>query len=310
MTKLYKYLAPDLLTKVFPRGNAAYFKASQPQEFNDPYELFLTLKTKGVEPEVLAFYQETVGKLPQWPTLCFSKRPDVTPMWAHYARDCGGFVVEIDEQLLLKHYAEATVEDITYSSEAATIDTTMVSHALMTSKPRHTYFLQRAAIAAAYFAKNNIWSYEAERRVVVGDRHVVVSGAHMLLRIPAECVTAIIAGPRSPANLIRSVRRVCARFKSKFLRMHLARGAMRPFFTDVKNGTFVFAEGQLSPAMNSCPECGEPIEDDEQETCPWCSITDAHRMNAARYNPMRRLAHFGLLEKYYANVGKIGAGSR
>lgn len=306
MTKLYKYLGPDLLTRVFPRGNAAYFKASRPKEFNDPYELFLTLKTKGVDPEVLAFYQETVGELPQWPTLCFSKRPDVTPMWAHYARECAGLVVELDERLLLRYYPEATVEDISYSSDPATIDVFMVLNALTTSKPRHTYFLQRAAISAAYFAKSNIWSYEAERRVVVGDRHVVASGAHMLLRTPVECITAIIAGPRSSAGLVRSTKRVCARIKTKFLRMHLARGAMLPYFTDAKNGTFVFTDGQLSPASNSCTECGEPVEDDEQEICPWCSITDAHRMNAAHYNPMRRLAHFGLLEQYYADVGKIG----
>jgi hypothetical protein len=306
MRKLYKYLGPDLLGKVLPPGNATYLKASRPKEFNDPYELFLTLKAKGLDPEVLAFYQETVGELPQWPTLCFSKRPDVVPMWAHYARECSGFVVEIDEDLLLKTCPDATVEDITYGSDPATIDSGMVAHALATSKPRHTYFLQRAAIAAAYFAKSSVWGYEAERRVVVGDNRVMTSATHMLLRLPAECVTAVIAGPQSSSSLVRAIKKVCTRIGCRYFRMHIARSAMRPYFSDSTKQSVVFDDEQLSAAKNSCADCREPIDDDDEEKCPWCSITESHRMHAARYNPMRRLAHYGLLDQYLADVGRIG----
>src|SRR5712671_7350372 len=104
MKKLYKYLPSEHFCKVFPSNPIVRLKASRPQDFNDPYELFLTIETKGVDPKLLAYYQEIVGSVPQWPTICFSARPDVVPMWAHYARDCSGIVIECDKRNILKAF--------------------------------------------------------------------------------------------------------------------------------------------------------------------------------------------------------------
>jgi len=93
---LYKYIGPATLDKVFSELGHFTMKCSLPKNFNDPYELFLTLDFRE-RPEALAYYADVVGDLPQIPTTCFSRSPDVVPMWAHYAQNLEGFAIELDE---------------------------------------------------------------------------------------------------------------------------------------------------------------------------------------------------------------------
>ncbi len=51
----------------------------------------------------------------------------------------------------------------------------------------------------------------------------------------------------------------------------------------MKELSSVFATGKLSPANNSCPECGEPIEDDEQETSAFHLDLDPVALGACSY---------------------------
>jgi hypothetical protein len=57
--KLYKYLAPDLAGKALSHDGAT-LKFSLPSEFNDPFELFLTVDHNS-PPATLAFYDEVIG---------------------------------------------------------------------------------------------------------------------------------------------------------------------------------------------------------------------------------------------------------
>ena len=168
MKKLYKYLDPDFFKLIFCKKDFVELKSTFPKDFNDPYELFLTINTDSIDSEILAFYLETAGNISQLPTLCFSNLPDVVPMWAHYTRESTGFVIELDEELLVKYYPDARIEDVNYSESPTIIDADEVKHAYTTTKPRHTYWLQRSAFNAAYFTKSKYWSYESERRFVVG----------------------------------------------------------------------------------------------------------------------------------------------
>jgi hypothetical protein len=79
---IYKYLGHEVIDKLFQSPDNVTFKCSLPKDFNDPYELFLTIDFKE-EPELLAFYADAIGELPQYPTTCFSRSPAVIPMWAH-----------------------------------------------------------------------------------------------------------------------------------------------------------------------------------------------------------------------------------
>ena len=93
--KLYKYLAPGLADKALTQSGAM-LKFSMPTEFNDPFELFLTVDHDS-PPATLAFYEEVIGDIELLPTTCFSRRPDVVPMWAHYGQNGRGFAIEVDE---------------------------------------------------------------------------------------------------------------------------------------------------------------------------------------------------------------------
>jgi hypothetical protein len=303
--KLYKYASPGIVDKIFRRNGGVYLKASLPKDFNDPFELFLTLKTAGVAPEVLAFYQEVVGNVPQWPTVCFSKRPDVIPMWAHYGHECSGFAVQVDEEVLTEAFPDIRADDVSYSSEPTTIDIGLVQHAAMTCKPRHSYFVQSAALSAAYFTKNAVWNYEAERRVVLNSTNTTSIDGDRLLRLPKKSVTGIIIGPRANAGLRQRLEGISDRLGVGYLQLHIPRNSISPFFTSRTGETFTFDGASLTPAGHTCIECGEPVEDDSTETCAWCDISEAHRLDAARSNPLRMLANFGMLEDYVRGIRRI-----
>ena len=303
--KPYKYASPEALGKIFRRNGVVYLKASRPKDFNDPFELFLTLKTAGVQPEVLAFYQDVVGAVPQWPTVCFSKRPDVIPMWAHYGSECSGFALEVEEELLTKTFPEIRADDVSYSSDPTTIDVGLVQHAAMTCKPRHSYFVQSAALSAAYFTKNAVWNYEVERRVVLNSTDTISIGGHTLLRLPEKSITAVIAGPRANVRFRRRLEVIANRLGAAYFQLHIPRNSITPFFTGSAAETFAFDGAALMRIDHTCIECGEPLQDDSTETCTWCCISEAHRLDAARSNPLRLLANLDMLEEYVRGMRRI-----
>ena len=303
--KLYKYASARTVDKIFRRDGAVYLKASRPKDFNDPFELFLTLRTAGVEPEVLAFYQDVVGAVPQWPTICFTKRPDVIPMWAHYGQECSGFAVEVDEELLTKTFPEIRAEDVSYSLDPTTIDIGLVQNAAMTCKPRHSYFVQSAAVSAAYFTKNAVWNYEVERRVVLNSTATVSIARHTLLRLSEKSVTALIAGPRANTRFRRRLKVMADSLGAAYFQLHIPRNSTTAFFTSGAGETFTFDGTTLALREDTCIECGEPLQDDSNETCAWCSISEAHRLDAARSNPLRMLSGLGMLEEYVEGMRRI-----
>ena len=101
--KIYKYASPSVIDYVFESNDTCTIKCSFPKDFNDPYELFLTIDYNQ-PPDVLAFYKEVIGNIRQLPVTCFSKSPEVLPMWAHYSDNQQGFVVEFDEDLLKQYH--------------------------------------------------------------------------------------------------------------------------------------------------------------------------------------------------------------
>ena len=118
------------------------------------------MDTTDVRQDVLAYYQELVSQIPQSPTICFSKAPDIVPVWAHYAHNLSGFIVEIDEQQLDGCKNNLNFEDVEYSSNPVFFNASEVGQTYGMGKPRHTYFIMRKAFSSAYFTKNECWSYE------------------------------------------------------------------------------------------------------------------------------------------------------
>src|SRR5947207_10728280 len=94
-TKAYKYLRSASVEKVSAEAGTSAFKCSYPRDFNDPYELFLTVEYEQ-DPEVLAYYHEVIGAIQQLATTWLYKSPEVVPMWAQYDENYTGVVSVLD----------------------------------------------------------------------------------------------------------------------------------------------------------------------------------------------------------------------
>lgn len=306
---LYKYAGPDVFEKHFAIPGYCSLKCSYPSDFNDPYELFLTINYDQ-SPEVLAYYEETIGEIPQRPTTCFSKSPEVVPMWAHYAHDHRGVVIEIDEDKLSQHFTEIGFGDIDYQDEPDDEIEQQLHRALMTCKPRHVYFLQTAVMSAAYFTKASCWSYEKERRLVARSADIEEVDGVQLLYVPYDCVSALITGSRTSEAVRSAVRDRAEEIDCPYYEMNISRSRTKPYFVDLNDERYLFVENEFVNAQNCCMTCAEPI-DEECEECAWCAVRPEHRETAAEQNPMRILQHVGTLGEYYDECERIrrsGAG--
>lgn len=305
MGKLYKYVGPGTVPRVFSEPGECRFKCSHPKDFNDPYELFLTVDFNQ-EPEVLAYYKEVIGKIPQLPTTCFSTAPDVTPMWAHYAQNLEGIAVEIDEDKLMAAFPAYSFGDVDYRDQADDGLSTLLGHAYMTGKPRHTEWLQAGVFSAAYFTKLTCWGYEQERRLVATDGIIDVGGV-MLAPVPHDCISALIVGPRASEETAKLAAELAGRIGCRLLEMQIGRSTPRPYFVDAEGTTNVFVGGEIAECEFACEECSEPMQG-QSGACPWCAIREDHALEAAQRNPMRILASYGLLEGYYESAQRIRNG--
>jgi hypothetical protein len=305
---LYKYLPADLADVVFTKDNQVTLKFSKPKDFNDPYELFLATDFGG-DPEMLACYAEAIGELPQYPTTCFSRSPIVIPMWAHYAHNHKGFVIEFSEEAILENFPETRIDNVAYQDGPAHDFSDLVSRVLHIGKPRYTYFLQGAVVNAAYFTKSTCWAYEQERRMVVGDEDIVVSGDLMLMNIPGTCVSSIICGARADNETKNRLKELAQMFFADFYELRIGKTSAVPYLVDSGGKTYLFADAKITSSNNFCASCSEPIEEDEQE-CAWCQITDETKRAVASRNAYRIIDHYGGLENYIAEMDAISRAAR
>ncbi|GGY26290.1 hypothetical protein GCM10008098_19080 [Rhodanobacter panaciterrae] len=303
MTKhIYKYFSPSL-ANIALSENGATLKCSLPKDFNDPYELFLTVDFNS-DPGALACYQEAIGSIPQLPTTCFSNSPAVSPMWAHYGSNVTGFAVEFDEDLLKEHFPGSQFGDVAYRDEADEGLTEMLYRVHVIKKPRYTYFLQGGVFHAAYFTKTGAWSYESERRMVADETEVRASSELLLLDVPEDCITAIIAGARTNPELVTELQQRATSYSCNFFQMRIGRTQTAPYFLDASGTPYVFNGETIVPAANTCESCKEPL-DAGRSKCSWCQISDEHRLEAAMGNPYILLDRVGQLDSYIQSMNDI-----
>ena len=155
MEKIYKYFSGDVLNLVFARKDLCGLKCSFPRDYNDPFELFLGVDLS-VSTDLLATYREIVTDLPLRPTTCFSKSPVVAPMWAHYANNHSGFILEFDAERLQKTFENSGFGDVAYKDTPDPIIGEYLARSAVTMKPRHAVWLQQAVHTTAYFSPNTL----------------------------------------------------------------------------------------------------------------------------------------------------------
>ncbi|KZX65938.1 hypothetical protein A3712_17495 [Vibrio sp. HI00D65] len=302
--KLYKYVGPDILDIAFSETDYCGFKFSYPKDYNDPYELFLTIDFAD-NSDVVAFYNEIVQEIPQYPTTCFSKSPIVTPMWAHYAHNSKGFVIEVDEEKLESYVKDVRIDDVIYQDTPREELKGTLQMAMYRGKPRDIMFLRNGVYNAAYFTKKECWGYELERRVVVSDSDVKDIAGNMILQIPTDCITAIIAGPRTKPEYLDKGEEWSSEIDADFYLAKVGKSVSEPYFLNAQNETFLFNGHEIVQSKSACVTCYEPTEQFKEE-CSWCSISEHQEHVAAANNPLRALADAGALETYIERFNAIG----
>ncbi len=301
--KIYKYVGSNYLDKVIESRNHVTLKCSYPKDFNDPYELFLTIDPKE-HPKVLAFYSDVVGNLPQLPTTCFSRSPSVIPMWAHYAQNLEGFAIEFDEMMLAKFFSKSGFGDVDYQDAPNHMYQEVLYRAFEIGKARYLYMLQSGIFSAGYYTKASYWSYEQERRMVVDASEIRTHDGLMLMDIPKKCVKALICGPRMSPEKASAIRIKARQLQCNYFEMKIGRNSVTPFFVDSKGNSLIFKHTGIRQTTKCCKSCKEPL-DSRSKQCSWCKIKDAHKKDAAERNIFRAMDHFGLLDEYYESMNKI-----
>jgi hypothetical protein len=305
---VYKFVDSDNLDKVLGADDKVTLKCSYPKDFNDPYELFLTISYKQ-KPEILAFYSDVVGQLPQLPTTCFSRSPTVLPMWAHYARNLQGFAIEFDEEKLGKYFKKSVFGDVDYQDAPDEDISDMLYRAYGIGKFRYFYLLRNYVFSAAYYTKATCWSYEQERRMLVEKSETRQVGDLMLLEVPVECVSALICGPRASLDTLNWVRNKAIQFGCKYFELKIGKSSAVPFFTDLEGNPYIFDGKNLERSFQFCAACKEPLYIDA-ERCSWCQIDESHKTSAAERNAYRMLDQQGMLEDYIKGMDEITYGEQ
>jgi len=306
--KMYKYFPGENLSLVFAKDGFCGIKCSLPKDYNDPYELFLGVDL-GVSPGLLAAYRDIVQELPQYPTTCFSKSPTVTPMWAHYANNHSGFVLEFDVEEIKANFEEISVSDVQYKDSPDEKIKGFLERASGTKKPRHAIWLQDMVLFQAYFSKSTAWSYEQERRIVADLKYCEVVSGNIILFLPMICLSSIIVGKNIGLDANALSVELATKNSLNWYATVIGKSRAQPFFKDLGGSVSIFDGNKIISAENSCGSCSDPISTG-LEFCPWCSITDAHKQKAANGNPLRIMDHYGLLQDYYKGIEKIRRGTR
>ncbi len=302
--KIYKYFSHDVLDLVFDRDGFCGVKCSLPKDYNDPYELFLGMDLN-TPTEQLAFYKDIVGGIPQNPTTCFSQSPIVSPMWAHYADNHSGFVLEFDLDGLQKHFEGNPIWEVSYRKGPHENLKKILERAAVLLKPRYSYDLQEFVFVESYFTKYDEWSYERECRFV--DMKKVTEDIHgnRILFIPIEFVTSIIVGPKFPQGSFETSLSLAADNDIDWYHLNIGKSHPKPYMKNEDNDVFIFENECITNTDKTCESCSEPLTQNTS-LCPWCSITESHEENAARNNPFRMIDSMGGLEDYMRAMGKIG----
>jgi len=303
MSKIYKYFSHDVIELVFQKKEFCGLKCSFPKDYNDPYELFLGMDLN-TPADHLAFYNDVVSGIPQNPTTCFSKSPIVSPMWAHYANNHSGFALEFDLDGLQKFFEGNPIWEVGYRKKPHENLKKILERAAVLKKPRYAYELQEFVFVESYFTKYDEWSYEKECRFVdMTNVTQEISGNHILF-IPCNLVTGIILGPKFPTEKKDLTIELSKNNDFDWYELVIGKSHPKPYMRDQLEDTFVFEKDKIVPTSNICEICSEPLSEREG-LCPWCSITEAHKEEAAQSNPFRMLDAMGQLEGYMDRMSKI-----
>lgn len=304
MPKIFKYFSSGVVEHVFARDGHVGVKCSLPQDYNDPFELFLGVDLDQGS-DLLATYKEVVQNIPSLLTTCFSRSPVVAPMWAHYAENHEGFLIGFETAAMEDHFGDLMVRDITYRDGPSEDLVQFARMAAFRCKPRDGMALRDAVFYHGYFSKYSEWGYEQEARIINLEDYVEDVKGNKILHIPASCVSEIICGNKASGDVVAALSEFAGELEADFYVEKIGLSYPKPYLVTETDDVRVFADGAISSPVAVCGECAEPLKE-RGTLCPWCAIGEDDEEIAASTNPFRILDGHGLLEGYLESYPRAG----
>lgn len=282
-----KYLSPEGARASLTGSAGITLKFSLPQDYNDPFELYLEPGDFD-EASDRAYFDFYLGSLAQFPVSCFSHTPDSVVMWAHYAQDRKGICVVFDEDALCDSFDRVVVDDVTYVDTFPSEYLSSINYAKTTGKARHMKFALSEAYSTAYFTKWNGWSYEKERRLVVNRSDIRESSGLLLGDIEPKALRAILVGSDIDADLLDISVRRGRELDIPVRQLRCSRRVSKPLFLDLATNTLhAWNSESFVEWGRACTNCNGPIvasDEDSSATCAWCRLSHSEKRDAAINN--------------------------
>lgn len=189
---LYKYVTADRID-ILVNGMIRF---TQPSVLNDPFEMSADVTAVADPEDPAAFMKMTLNMAAQYVrpkagdrfgVLSLTERPDNLLMWAHYAGEHSGFLIEFDpghvffDQRSAEEQLDCCLQPITYSDTRPAVGWKGYVLALLTKSPQ--------------------WAYEQEWRMVLPlerSARQLAGGSVHLFEFPVEAIRGLVLGCRMP----------------------------------------------------------------------------------------------------------------
>jgi len=283
---LYKYFSDDAI-QYFDDSEYFTLKFTKLEDYNDPYEQALAVDLADDDSDNedilrvrILKYQSAINRCRGYLATCFSNRPDITPMWAHYGNEQRGFVIGINENELIDYLTEKGLENsdfyidnIQYKNGIDSEFQNDFEHHNERGKGYWYRAVNEYLFKAFYFFKQDCWKYEEERRLIIKDNHKILfcKDNNMLLRLPKSCIDYIICGSKTN-DIVKEKLQVV--FNQPMYEFRISRSNIESYFLRIgcETSIYDFDSKDLKEICDYCIECQEPIENKHMNKgmCFWC----------------------------------------
>lgn len=284
---LYKYFSDDAI-QYFDDSEYFTLKFTKLEDYNDPYEQSLAINFADVDSDnedilrvMIWKHQNEINECKGYLATCFSNRPDITPMWAHYGNEQRGFILAINEECLVEYLEERDlnksqdfyIRNIDYKSSINSEFQKDLEYYHERGKGYGYGAVKNYLFQAFYFFKQSCWEYEKERRLIIKDSHEILfcNGSNTFLRLPKSCIDYIIFGSKTN-DIVKE--RLQVVFNKPMYKFKISRSNIDSYFLDKRNSAYIYDldKEELKEVDHICFKCSEPIEDGymNKDMCFWC----------------------------------------
>ena len=220
---IYKYRSTNQYTFDILNNSQLYF--AHPDEFNDPFDYNLPLFYQYKKRELIRYFEQynydqdiisdlknlTASELKNFldwhknsdtalkdkiRISCFSKKPNIIPMWAYYSNSFSGICLGFDPKKDPGLFLSLEVE-----------------YPEMNDLPLVDFFRDRNSLIKYYFTKSNHWKHEEEIRVIN-----IQNPTKNLLPFNHQSLVEIILGERISKEDEKKIRQASKKYDLKIKR--------------------------------------------------------------------------------------------